>query len=163
MKTLYLLRHAKSSWDDDALSDLERPLNERGMLAAPFMGGLMRRRGMLPDVIVSSPARRAHMTAELVQHGGSFDAALNLDPNIYEASPRALRQAVADIDDKFNTALLVGHNPGIEGFIRHLTGEIQSMPTAGLAVIELEIDSWDDVTDGCGELKDMIRPRDEMG
>lgn len=162
MKTLLLLRHAKSSWDDANLSDFDRPLNERGQRAAPFMGGLMRRRGLLPDVIVSSPAVRARTTAELVKQAGALDAALNFVAGVYEASPRALREALASLGDEHSSVLLIGHNPGIEGFIRYLTGEIQPMPTTGLAVIELDIDKWNEIDDGCGELKDMIRPRDEM-
>ena len=163
MKTLLILRHAKSSWDDASLSDFERPLNARGLRAAPFMGGLMRRRDLIPDTILSSPAMRARTTAELVQQSGAFDAEVKFDHDIYEASPGNLRQAVAEIDDEFTTALLVGHNPGIEGFIRYLTGKLEPMPTAALAVIGLDVDSWSDVDDGCGELKEIIRPRDEMG
>ena len=162
MKILFLLRHAKSSWDDISLSDFERPLNPRGLRAAPFMGGLMRRRELIPDAILSSPAMRARTTAELVQQAGAFDAEIKFDHDIYEASPGNLRQAVAAIDDEFATALLVGHNPGIEGFIRYLTGKLEPMPTAALAVIELEIERWGDVDDGCGELKEVVRPRDEM-
>ncbi len=144
------------------MSDFERPLNARGLRAAPFMGGLMRRRKLVPDIILSSPAMRARHTAELVQKAGAFDAEINFDHTIYQASPGSLRQAVAAIDDEFTTALLVGHNPGIEGFITYLTGELEPMPTAALAVIELEVDSWCNVDDGCGELKAVIRPRDEM-
>ncbi len=162
MKTLLILRHAKSSWDDASLSDFERPLNARGLKAALFVGGLMRRRELIPETILSSPAMRARTTAELVQQAGAFDAEIKFDHDIYEASPGNLRQAVAAIDDEFTTALLVGHNPGIEGFIRYLTGKLEPMPTAALAVIELEVDRWTEVDDGCGELKDLIRPRDEM-
>lgn len=162
MKTLLILRHAKSSWDDAILSDFERPLNARGLRAAPFMGALMRRRELIPDTILSSPAMRARHTAELVQHAGAFDAEITFIDDIYEASPGNLRHAVAAIDDEFTTALLVGHNPGIEGFIRYLTGKLEPMPTAALAVVELQINSWNEIDDGSGELKAVIRPRDEM-
>ncbi len=162
MKTLLILRHAKSSWDDPSMSDFERPLNARGLRAAPFMGGLMRRRELIPDTILSSPAMRARHTAKLVQQSGAFDAEIKFDHDIYEASPGSLRQAVAEIDDEITTALLVGHNPGIEGFIRYLTGKLEPMPTAALAVIELKISKWNEIDDGCGELKAVIRPRDEM-
>lgn len=162
MKTLYIMRHAKSSWDDAGISDLERPLNERGKRTAPFMGGLMRRRGLLPDVILSSPAKRARKTAVLVKQGGSLDADIVFDEQIYEASPNNLRQAVAAIGGEFSSAMLVGHNPGIEGFIRYLTGSLEPMPTGALAVIELGVDSWSDVSDNCGELKTVIRPKEEM-
>lgn len=163
MKTLLLLRHAKSSWDDPALADFDRPLNERGRRAAPFMGGLLRREGLVPDVVVSSPAVRAKQTAEAVIAAGGFDAAVVFEESIYEASPNALREAVAAIDDAAATAMLVGHNPGIEGFIRYLTGEIEPMPTAAVAVVSLDIESWADATDNCGTLNMVLRPRDLMG
>ncbi|MEQ1644347.1 MAG: histidine phosphatase family protein [Pyrinomonadaceae bacterium] len=162
MKTLLILRHAKSSWDDASLSDFERPLNARGLRAAPFMGGLMRRRELIPETILSSPAMRARTTTELVQQAGAFDAEIKFDHDIYEASPGNLRQAISEIDNEFATALLVGHNPGIEGFIRYLTGKLEPMPTAALAMIELNVDSWSEVDDGCGKLTAVVRPRDEM-
>lgn len=163
MKTLLLIRHAKSSWDDASLADFERPLNERGRRAAPFMGGFLRREGLVPDVVVSSPAVRAKQTAEAVIAAGGFDGALAFEDSIYEASPNALRDAVAAIDDAAATAMLVGHNPGMEGFIRYLTGEIESMPTGAVAVVSLDIDSWAAATDSCGTLDMVLRPRDLMG
>ncbi len=162
MKTLYIMRHAKSSWDHPSLSDFERPLNGRGKNAAPFMGGLIRRRDLLPEVILCSPARRALSTAKLVKQGGALNADILFDERIYEASPNNLRQVVAELDDTFSSAMLIGHNPGIEGFIRYLTNELEPMPTAAVAVIELDVEKWSEVNDGCGELKTVIRPRDEM-
>lgn len=172
MRTLLILRHAKSSWDDANLSDFERPLNARGLRSAPFMGALMRRRELIPDSILSSPATRACATAELVRQAGGFDAEITFIDDIYEASPNSLSQAVrsqnhlqplADKDVRVPSCiLLVGHNPGIEGFIRYLTGKLEPMPTAALAVIEIDVDSWGEVTGGCGRLKEVIRPRDEM-
>ena len=162
MKTLYLLRHAKSSWDEPAQTDVERPLNRRGLKAAPFMGELMLKKGFEPAVIVSSPAMRAKTTARLLKIAGSFTAEIIFENGIYEASPNALRQVVSEISDDHTSALLVGHNPGIEGFIRYLTGAIEPMPTAALAVIELEIDKWVEINDGCGTLMRVFRPREEM-
>ncbi len=162
MKTLYILRHAKSSWDNADLSDFERPLNKRGQMAAPFMGGLMRGLGFEPYVILSSPAERAKSTTELVKKAGEFDAEIRLDHRIYEASPNALRQIVAELDDAYRSAMIVGHNPGIEGFIRFLTGELEPMPTAALAVIDLNIDKWNDTNEWCGTLQTVIRPKDVM-
>ena len=162
MKTLYLLRHAKSSWNDPIQTDFERPLNERGMKAAPFMGEMMAKKGFEPSVIVSSPAMRAKTTASLVRDVGSFSAEIIFEKNIYEASPNALRQVVSEIDDYHASALLVGHNPGIEGFIRYLTGHLEPMPTAALAVIDLDISKWHEINDGCGTLRQIFRPREEM-
>lgn len=162
MKTLYILRHAKSSWENTALSDFERPLNERGQKAAPFMGELMARHGFEPYVILSSPAERAKVTAGLIREAGKFDAEIRFEHRIYEASPKTLRQVVAELDDAYQSALLVGHNPGIEGFIRLLTGETESMPTAALAVININTDNWDLIDEGRGTLQTVIRPKDVM-
>lgn len=160
MKTLFILRHAKSSWDDAKLADLERQLNERGERTAPFMGKFMRERGFEPSIIISSPAARAKETTQLVKEAANFSSDLKFDERIYEASPRTLLQVVSEIDDACQTAMLVGHNPGIEGFIRLLTGDLEPMPTAALAVIELNIDSWCGTVDGCGKLEDVFRPKD---
>ena len=162
MKTLYLLRHAKSSWDDESLSDFERPLNERGINAAPFMGEVMTRRGYSPAVVISSPAKRAATTAALVKESAGFNADLRYDDRIYEASPNTLRKVASELSDDLDSAMLVGHNPGMEGFVRYLTGQVEPMPTAALAVIELAIDSWKDLDADTGAIVEIIRPKDEM-
>ena len=163
MKALYLLRHAKSSWEDASLSDLERPLNERGRRTAPFMGELMKERGLLPDTIVSSPAVRAEETAQAVKEAAGLQCEIVWEPDIYEAGPNDLHKIIAGLNDKFSSAMLVGHNPGMEGIVNYLTGSMGvSMPTAALAVIELDIEKWSEVNDGCGRLITLIRPKDEM-
>ena len=163
MKTLYLLRHAKSSWDDHSLADFDRPLNERGRRAAPFIGKLMKDRGLVPDAIVCSPAKRAVETAKLVMEASGFGGEVSFEERIYEASPQRLSEVTRGIDDKYGSAMIVGHNPGIEGFIRFLTGAIEPMPTAALAVIELDIAHWADADLGSGRLVTVVRPKDEMG
>lgn len=162
MKTLYILRHAKSSWAEPDMSDFDRPLNERGLRAAPFMGELMARKGLEPYLILSSPAKRAKQTAELVKKAGKFDAELRFEHRIYEASPQTLRQVITGIDDAYPSAMIVGHNPGIEGFIRFATGDLHPFPTAALAVIEFDTDSWFTIGEGRGKLHHIYRPRDEM-
>jgi len=162
MKTLFILRHAKSSWSEPDLADFDRPLNGRGTKAAPFMGKLMADMGYAPAIVLSSPAVRAKNTALLLKDAGGFDAELRFDDRIYEASPQGLCQVVAELDDEYASAMLVGHNPGIEGFIRFLTARNESMPTAALAVIELDIDNWSEINDGRGELNRIFRPKDEM-
>jgi len=91
-----------------------------------------------------------------------LNSELRSDHRIYEASPNTLRTVAAEIDDGMDSAMLVGHNPGMEGFIRYLTGELEPMPTAALAVIELSIDSWKDLDADCGIIVEIIRPKDEM-
>jgi len=154
------MRHAKSSWDDASLSDFERPLNSRGERAAPFMGKLMREKGFAPSVVTSSPAERAKQTARAVMGAADLTCELRFDDRIYEASPRTLLQVVSGIDDVHPSAMLVGHNPGIEGFIRLLTDRVEPMATASFAVIDLKIDVWNKTADGCGSIRDILRPRD---
>jgi phosphohistidine phosphatase len=162
MKTLFVLRHAKSSWDDPDLADFDRPLNDRGNTSAPFMGKLMASNGFAPGLILASPAARAKATAKLAKEGGDIDAEIRYDERIYEASPGALRQVVADVDDEFRSVMIVGHNPGMEGFIKYLTGRLEPMPTASLAVIDLDIATWSEIDAERGILRKIFRPKDEM-
>ena len=162
MKTLFIMRHAKSSWDDASVSDFERPLNRRGLKAAPFMGELMRSKDLVPDVIVSSTAMRTRQTAEIVKDAGGFEAEIEFHKRIYEASTQDLLGAIVELSDKLDTAMLVGHNPGMEGFVWFLTGQLKPMRTAALAVIELNVESWSDIDHGFGELKSVFHPKDEM-
>lgn len=162
MKTLYVMRHAKSSWAEPDMADFDRPLNDRGSRVAPFMGTVMRENGYLPDVILSSPAVRARSTARLVREAGNIGGKLEFDDRIYEASPQTLQQVATAIGDKCGSAMLVGHNPGIEGFIRYLTGELEPMPTAAIAVIELNIGLWSEIAANSGSLIKVLRPKDEL-
>ncbi len=162
MKKLYILRHAKSSWDQPDLADFDRPLNQRGIITAPFMGELIARKRYLADVMISSPAKRSRQTAHLVKESSGYQANLLFDERIYEASPQVLRQILSEIDDKIISAMIVGHNPGIEGFIRYITGDIVQMPTAALASLSIEIDKWSELSAGSGTLQEVIRPKEEM-
>ena len=159
MKRLFILRHAKSSWTDIDLADFDRPLNDRGLQAAPFMGRYIAEQGYMPDAIVSSPAKRARETAELVKENSGFVPDIRFDERIYEASPNTLREVVSEVPDEVNSAMIVGHNPGVEGFIRYLTGQIEPMPTAALAVMELDIDSWAKIDHLCGRVLAVMRPK----
>lgn len=162
MKTLFVLRHAKSSWAETNIADFDRPLNKRGLAAASFMGELMRARELLPDVILSSPPKRAKETAVLVRDAGRLEAEISFDDRIYEASPQTLLAVATVIDDRFASAMVVGHNPGVEGFIRLLTGRQEQMATASLALLDLNIESWNQIRAGCGDLRSVVRPREEM-
>lgn len=162
MKRLYILRHAKSSWDDASLADFDRPLNDQGVNAAAFIGELIAGRGMEPEVIISSPAKRAERTAELVKENIGFDVPLTYDERVYEASLTTLLKVISEIPADVDSALLIGHNPGMEAIIRCLTGEIQPMSTAALASIKLAIGQWKAVDQGTGTLEFLIRPKEEM-
>ncbi|HEX7996932.1 MAG TPA: histidine phosphatase family protein [Pyrinomonadaceae bacterium] len=160
MKTLFLLRHAKSSWQDASLPDFERPLNERGRRAAPLIGKFMRRQKLQPELILCSPAERARQTVALVRETAALKAELRYDERIYEATVARLRTVVSQIDEKAASALLVGHNPGMEELLQFLTNEIRRMPTAALAHITLNIERWADVKEQSGELVRLIRPKE---
>jgi phosphohistidine phosphatase len=161
MKSLFVLRHAKSSWADGGLADFDRPLNDRGKATAPFMGQVMRDRGIEPSVILSSPAERAKQTAELVRDAAGLRCEIRFDDRIYEADAQTLIEVIRELSDE-NSAMLVGHNPGFEGLVRSLTGRSETMPTAALAIIQLEIDEWSAAATGCGQLIEVIRPKDEQ-
>jgi phosphohistidine phosphatase len=162
MRKLLIMRHAKSSWDNPDISDFDRPLNQRGLQAAPFMGNQIYKNGLIPDLIVSSTAKRAKQTAILVRESAGVETKITFEDKIYEASPTTLLYVVAELSDKHESVMLVGHNPGMEGFIRILTGEIHQMPTAALAQISLNIEKWNDISINCGQLELLIRPKDLM-
>lgn len=156
------MRHAKSSWAESDIADFDRPLNDRGLRNAPFMGRVMKENGYQPDVILSSPAERAKQTAILAKENAGIRGELRYDDRIYEASPQTLQHVLSELSDEFSSAMLVGHNPGVEGFIRFLTGTIEPMPTAALAVIELRINKWESVAASTGKLIKIIRPKDKL-
>ena len=145
MKTLLVLRHAKSSWNDPALDDHERPLNKRGRRDAPRMGELVREYGLIPDVIISSNAARARLTAEAVAEAARYAGEILLDPRLYLAWPDDILSLLQRVREKAETVMIVGHNPGLEKLVEQLTGEWQDLPTAALAQIGLPLDQWRDL------------------
>lgn len=160
MKTLYLLRHAKSSWDNSNLTDFERPLNERGNKAAPLMGRYMRENNIAPDVVISSPATRANETAELVIEAAGTETKLRFDKKIYEATWLDLLRVIANIEDEVETVLLIGHNPGFEETVFRLTDKRVTMPTAALVKITLNIERWNETVELCGKFEWIVKPKD---
>ena len=145
MKTLLVLRHAKSSWNDPALVDHERPLNKRGRRDAPRMGELVREHGLIPDVVISSDAVRARLTAEAVAEAARYAGEILLDPHLYLACPADIHSLLTTVRENAGTVMIVGHNPGLEKLVEQLTGERQDLPTAALAQIGLPIDQWRDL------------------
>lgn len=146
MKTLFLMRHAKSSWDNVSLADHDRPLNPRGEKAAPLMAQWLNDQDCLPEYIVSSTANRAKSTANLLIENLHQEIEWVTDRRLYHASPLEMAEVIRDIDGSINRLMLVGHNPGMESTINQLTGDYERMPTAAIAVLELEIDNWFEVT-----------------
>jgi phosphohistidine phosphatase len=161
MKTLLIMRHAKSSWKFASLSDHDRPLNERGERDAPLMGKLLNEQGFVPDLILTSTAMRASETARLVAENCSFDGEIKKDRNLYHAGVDEFIDGLKSHPDDEDTVMVVGHNPGIAELVDYLTDSPESMTTANIAVIRLAIDSWGDLDfETEGELVNVFRPRD---
>lgn len=161
MKTVLLLRHAKSSWSDGALPDHERPLNERGQQAAPQMGRLLARLQLVPDLILTSTAVRARDTAELVARHSAYQGRLEPRSELYHASPQRCLAVLRDLPNLYTSVMLVAHNPGLEEVVSRISGDEQHFPTAALAQVELPIHSWSEFSDWRqGKLINIWRPRE---
>ena len=163
MKTLLLMRHAKSSRDDPGLSDHDRPLNNRGISDAPRMGRLLRNEGLSPDLIISSSATRALATARAVGHGCHYTdtAGVRVAPELYPGDSPSYVRVLREIPQEFYCVLVVGHNPAIETFLSELVEKDEILPTAAVAVVQLPIEQWKKFTaKGHGVLKTVWRPRD---
>ena len=143
MKTLLILRHAKSSWDNPNLADYDRPLNKRGKRDAPRMGKHIHQHGLVPDLILTSSAKRARKTASKVAEACSFAGKLKQIDSFYHAVPGVYLETLRTVSDKNQSVMVVGHNPTMELLVRHLTEEIVTMPTAALAHIDLPLQQWD--------------------
>ena len=153
MKTIYLVRHAKSSWKYPNLDDFERPLNKRGRKNAPFMGTILKKLKVAPDLILSSPANRASMTARVIADKISYPLEnIRYSENVYDFSANALINVIKRLDDDVHKAMLVGHNPALTELSNYIGDEaISNIPTAGVFCAELDISSWAKISDGCGK------------
>ena len=187
MKALYILRHAKSSWKDASLADHDRPLNGRGRRAAKVMGGYMdgymASMGAAPDLVLCSSAARTRETMDIVQGNapqtiGGDNVKTEFDEGLYHAAPMELLGRLQGLPDHIGAVLLIGHNPGLERLALGLTGEQADcvaedipgegflgrmaikFPTAALAILEAEIESWRDLKAGGALLRQFIRPKD---
>lgn len=161
MKHLLLIRHAKSSWDDPSLADFDRPLNARGLRDAPFMGSLLKFRGLVPDQIISSPARRARDTAHILARATGFNPAdIDLRAEVYQARLPDLVALVRTLDDAWRRVYLIGHNPELMDLVDWLTGEaIDHLPTTGIASIEFPTESWAHIMESAGRLVWLDMPK----
>lgn len=161
MKTLLILRHAKSSWDNARLIDHDRPLNNRGKADAPRMGRLLRDEGLTPDLIISSSAKRALATAEAAALAADYEDELKVTRDFYHASPEDYLAVLRQLDDAYERVLIVGHNPGMEELVELLTGSWERLPTAALAQVQLPIAHWRELTEETeGNLIDLWRPKE---
>lgn len=169
MKTLTLLRHAKSAWDDPVERDFDRPLNGRGRRAASRMGRYMRDAGLMFDTVRASPAVRVRQTIEGIEDGLGRPLNPIFDTRIYMASGATLLDLVQSLEGSADRALLIGHNPGLEDLVLLLTpeggGDLRSevetkYPTAAIAELRFDVDHWGEVDEGKGTLVRFVRPRE---
>jgi phosphohistidine phosphatase len=161
MKTLLILRHAKTQSDAPA-GDHVRELTERGHHNAAAMGAYIHNLIGTPDAIVTSDATRARQTAEIVASAVDFAAPLTVEPQIYAADPDTLLAVVRRIPDGVQTVIIVGHNPGFEELAAALAGNAEHevrLPTSGLALLEFDVEGWDAVRPGAGRLREIATPR----
>ena len=160
MKTLLVLRHAKSSWKSLERSDHERPLNKCGERDAPRIGRLVAERKILPDVIVASTAKRAHRTAQAVAVEIGRSDRVQFDQRLYLATAAEILKVLAAVGGSSNCLMVVGHNPGLEDLVTRLTGADEALPTAALADIRLSIRNWTSLmSKSVGHLEGLWRPR----
>lgn len=144
MKTIVLVRHAKSSWDTPGLSDFDRPLNERGKKDAPEMAERLKEKGLKPDVFVSSPAKRAKRTARFFAAAfGQEKEDIVLQEDLYMATEEAFIKAIKGLEDGQDIAVLFAHNPGITEFANSLSNvRIDDMPTCSMFAVAADTGSW---------------------
>ena len=144
MKTLLIIRHAKSSWDDISMSDIDRPLNERGKRDAPAMAHRLKKAGIDIDRFVSSPAKRARQTAELfVREYGEKENDIRFIPELYHATQEIFEEVVDNLDDKDDTVAIFSHNPGITAFASSLTTvRLDNMPTCAVFAAKCDTKHW---------------------
>lgn len=150
MKTLYVVRHAKSSWDDTDLADIDRPLNERGKRDAPRMAKRLKEKSIHPELFLSSPARRAFSTARRIgEVVGYKKDHIKTEKKLYHASENEIFNVVRGLSDKSGSVMIFGHNPGLTDFVNELLNTkqfIDNIPTCGIVAFSFSTKSWADVS-----------------
>jgi phosphohistidine phosphatase len=167
MKQLFLLRHAKSSWDDPTLADHDRPLSARGRRAAKLMAEHLRREGIAPELVLCSPSRRTRQTLTRIAPAGlGENVDVQIDSELYTASAAKLLEVLHEVPDEVQSVMLIGHNPGIQDLALSLArggSEVvrvrSKFPTAALATLELD-GSWRELVPGGAELVSLVKPKE---
>jgi len=144
MKTLFIIRHAKSSWDDSVRSDFDRTLNKRGERDAPLMGMVLKQKAIMPDLIISSSAKRAKKTSLIISGQiGYKDSNIVFEKDLYLASTSEILEIIENVDDKVEVLFVFGHNPGMTDFINQFCKErISNLPTTGVFSMEFDMSDW---------------------
>lgn len=161
MKRLYILRHAKSSWDNPELKDFDRPLNERGIAAIPKMVGFFNNHFTPPDKIIASPAARTTATASTFAEGIGYQSMIDYASDIYEAHYLNLLELVQNLPENVQSVMLVGHNPGFTNLANHLSARFvtDNVPTCGLVVLDFNSQYWHNINEAQGELVRFASPK----
>ena len=144
-RTLILIRHAKSSWADALQSDFDRPLNERGKTEAPEMGIKLRKLGIIPDLIISSPAKRTRQTAKRVADEVGYDSdSIKWVEKLYHCIPSVFDEVIFEVGDEVKTLFVIAHNPGITEYVNDLSPKFATdhMPTCGIVGVRMDMDEW---------------------
>ena len=173
MKTVFLLRHAKSDWADEGRKDHERPLSERGKKAAPQMAAYIKSKKYRPDIVLCSTARRTVETFDALKDVLGDDLMVRFEDSIYLAEPHRLLERLTWLDDGVKSAMIIGHNPGMAQLAAQLSRSPEDsdeeklhkrmrekFSTGALAVIKIPINAWADLKEGKGRLADFMRPKD---
>lgn len=161
MKKLYIIRHAKSSWKNPTLDDFERPLSKRGKKDAPFMAKILQQKGVMPDIIISSPALRAKTTAELIAKELNFKKQITYNSKLYEADTDNIFDTILTIDESCNIVFLIGHNPGFNMFVETLVNFKENIPTCGIVELEIDSEYFKDISSKCTKLLSFDFPKKE--
>jgi phosphohistidine phosphatase len=164
MKNLIIMRHAKSDWNVPSKSDFDRPLNERGLKCAPLMGTELIKRNKKLDLIISSPANRAKSTATLFGEAYGFEGVIIYQDQFYFGSIDEILEIIKKTDNKNDCIMIVGHNPTWESLVYRLlkTSVAIQMPTAAMASIMFNIETWENLTPKSGEIEFFLIPKDLM-
>lgn len=161
MKKLYVIRHAKSDWSNPALDDFDRPLNKRGKKNASFIGRILRKKNIHPNLIISSPAYRARETARKIAKKIHFQNEIMYNENIYESSLKTILEIVNFIEDEHDEVFIVGHNPGLNMLAFYLIEFNKNLPTCGILEIEFDCESWREVNKRNAKLVSFEYPKKE--
>ena len=160
MLTLYLLRHAKSSWADESMRDFDRPLANRGREACAIIGEFIAEKGIDFDLVLVSTTVRTRETVDLIKQRAKFNGEVRYDERIYEATTSQLLEVISQVDDDRESVLLVGHNPGIEELLALLTGQHVQVTTATFAKININAPKWSAELGNNGTLDWIVRPKE---
>ena len=160
MKTLTLIRHAKSSWLDMSIDDFDRPLNKRGKKDGPFMNTWLKKHAVQPELVLCSPASRARLTLDALSYLSTYAKETRLVDDMYESSYLTLVSVIQDIPESIDHAALIGHNPGLSDLAHYLSrDDFDRLVTSAVLILELDITQWKDIKPHCGSIRTHVWPK----